>query len=247
MDKLRSLFKQAGVGQQLADAIIEEIGTHTKAVKEEYDRRFDQKLNKAQKVAQDLLNKEKVRLAKRVGIYLEAKKEQIDRTAEKQRLNEDTEATSLLKRTRALLEGINIDDPSNNREIQVTRKQITRLQRAVGTLKEERDLAVRKANEANTIAIKHLKISRLLESKLKAAVTLSETKPVASKKTKTTKTVSNIAEGKKKSTRRRLDSKRRAPARGKSTRPIMEDNQKSGASKTGSDNKIAGIAARMDD
>jgi hypothetical protein len=164
-------------------------------------------------------------------------------TAEKQRLNEDTEATSLLKRTRALLEGINIEDPGQNQELQVARKQVARLQKAVGTLKEERDVAVHKANEANQIAVKHLQRNRLLEGKLKAATTINEEKP----KEKTPKSGKSINE-EKKTPRRRLDSKRQVPAKGKSTRPTLETSQKpSDKSSPSGDRTIAGIAARMDE
>lgn len=255
MEKLKSLFKQAGVNDALSAAIIEEISNHDKAVKEEYEQRFMRKLNKAEQVCKNLVNKEKTRLAKKVALYLEAKKDQIDRTAEKQRLNEDTEATSTLKRVRAMLEGIEFDDQGQNRELQATRKQLTRLQKAVSTLKEERNVAVRKANEANEIALKNLKKNRLLESKLKAASTLSENKQAGSKQSAKSKvkpkasSKQNLKEDKQKPARRRLDSSRRVSAKAKSSRPVLEDNQvrTSGKSSAGGDKAIVGIAAQMEE
>ena len=246
MDKLKSLFQQAGVSETLTSAIIEEIDNHIKIIQEDYDQRFQTKLAKAEKVAQDLLNKEKIRLSKRVGVYLEAKDEHINRAAEKQRLNEDTEATSMLKRVRALLEGVNIEDPSQNQDLQVARKQIARLQRAVGTLKEERNVAVHKANDANKIAVKQLNKNRLLENKLKAVDTLNEEKPKpkAMAEGKSSKKKGTITEEKP---RRRLDSRRQAPAKGKSTRPVLDASQKTSGKSSGGDRTIAGIANTMED
>lgn len=251
MEKLKQLFKQAGVSEALSESIIEEIALHDKAVKEDYDRRFQERLAKAESVCKNLVNKEKVRLAKKVAVYLEAKSAHVDRTAEKLRLNEDTEATSKLKRVRALLEGINLDDPGQNRELQAARKQIARMQQAVSTLREERNALVTKANQANEIAVKHLKKSRILESQLKAATTLNESKtpskPAAKPKPKA-KPTRTVNEGKTPQRRRRLDEGRRAPERGKSSRPIHEANQTRTSSKTSkSDSTIASIASSMED
>lgn len=244
MEKLKNLFQQAGVSETLADSIIEEIGNHTKAVKESYEKQFSDKLEKARQVCLEQLNKEKSRLSKKVAIYLESKKEQISRAAEKQRLNEDTEATSLLKRTRAILEGIQMDDKGQNQDLQAARQQVTRLQKAVTTIKEERDLAVKKANEANRIALENLRKNRLLENKIQ-----TEQKTIQESK----KPETNVAqENKEPVQRQRLDSNRKVPVKSQSTRPVLEENQTNrtsgkkvtGAAATGD---IAGIAASIEE
>ena len=42
MEKLKQLFKQAGVSEALSESIIEEIALHDKAVKDDYDRRLQE-------------------------------------------------------------------------------------------------------------------------------------------------------------------------------------------------------------
>ena len=248
MDKLKSLLKQLGGSEELTNSICEELDQYTQSVKVKYEQEFKNKLQKAKDICLEEINKEKALLAKKVAVYLEAKEGQIQKTAEKHRLNEETEATSTLKRVKTMLEGITIDDQGQNRELQVTRRQLSRLQKAAVALKEERDLAVSKANQANQIALKTLEKNRLLESKVKsAAIVEGKSKPSARKVADKSKT---IAEGKKtsKPKRRRLDESRKVTAKAKSTRKTLVENQRpsnSGVKK--GDSAIVGIAASIEE
>jgi len=247
MDKLKSLLKQLGGGDEFATAICEEFDRYAQSIKEKYKQQYDEKIHKARNVCLEEINKEKALLAKKVGVYLEAKEGHMVKAAEKHRLSEDTEATSTLKRVKAIMEGIEYDDQGHSRELQAAQKQTVRLQKAVQTLKEERDIAVRKANEANGIAVKALKKNRLLESKIKTGQALSESKTTSNKK-KGSKPKDKTISEEKKPKRRRLDQSRRAPAKGRSTRETIVENQvKKSGKPQNADKKIAGIAASMDE
>lgn len=248
MDKLKGLFQKAGVSEALSSQIIEEMNSYTKSVQEGYEKKFHDRLAKARMVCLEQIGKEKSRLAKKVAVYLESKKEHIDKAAEKQRLNEESEATSTLKRVRAMVEGITIDDQGQNQDLQAARRQVSRLQKAAATLKEERDLAVRKANEANQIALKKLQDNKLLEEKLKVATTITESKTTSTKPAEKPATKEPVITEAVKPAPRRLDSKRQVPANGHTTRPAQAPSQTtSGGKSTTSNGGIAGIAAQMDE
>ncbi len=237
MDKLKELFKQLGGSDELVNALSEELSRYNTELKEQYNRDFKKRINKARQICLEEVQKEKAVLARKVSIFLESKVEAIGRAAEKQRLQEDTEASNKLKNVRALLEGISVEDNGQSRELQNAQKQFTRLNKAFKTLKEERNIAVRKANQANHIALKTLKKNRLLEGKVKTTATLAETRPTRSKKSN--KRV--VTEGKKRP-RKTLAENRNVPARSKTTRKPV----KSKPGRTGGDSRIAGIAAQMD-
>lgn len=236
MDKLRHLLKQLGGSDELVAAISEEFNRFAQGIKEKYDVEFRQKLERARTVCLEEVNKEKAALARKFSVYLEAKTNAIEKAAEKLRLNEDTEATNTLKQAKALLEGIDINS-GDSRELQATRKKNERLTAVISTLKEERNQAVRKSNDANKVALKALEKNRVLEEHVAQhqAVLAEAKKRVEQKKT--------LTESK------RLDKNRNEPQQGKSTRRTLVESQvKSGKSKSGKpDNAIAGIAANMDE
>jgi hypothetical protein len=240
MDKLKELLKQLGGSDALAAAICEEFNRHAQTLKEQYEKEFKTKLEKAKSVCIEEVNKEKANLARKVSVYLEAKNESIEKAAEKQRLNEDTEATALLKRQKALLEGISIEDGGQSRDLQAARKQVERLKAAVVTLKEERNVAVDKANRANKIALETLERNRLLESK-----TPKSDKPVVTE----SKDIKPAAPAAAPATApKRLDGSRRVTATPTTTRRPIVESQVSGkkATQTASqDTEIAKIASSM--
>lgn len=234
MDKLKELFQQLGGSDELVQALSEELSRYGEELKEQYDRDFDVRIQKARQICLEEVQKEKAALARKVSIFLESKLEAFEKAAEKQRLQEDTEASNKLKHMRALLEDIALEDNGQSRELQDTKKQMARLNKAFKTLKEERDVAVRKANKANEIALKTLKKNRLLESKVKADDVLAETKTKGNKKV--------VSEGKKPQKKKTLTENRSVPAKSKTTRKPAQ----SKSSKRSGDNRIAGIAAQMD-
>lgn len=250
MDKLKELLKRLGGSDELVAALSEEFGRYAQGIKEQYEKEFKTKIERARQVCLEEVSKEKAALARKVAIYLESKQESIEKAAEKNRLNEDTEATSLLKRTKALLEGINIDDGGQSRDLQAARKSIERLKAAVGTLKEERDVAVRKANDSNRIALDSLKRNKLLESKLRSAGLVGTPAPskdvVAESKAPAAATTAP-APAAKPAAPKRLDESRRVPDTINTTRRTLSESQ-SGGKKTGTpraSDDIGSIAAAM--
>ena len=234
MDKLKELFQQLGGSDELVTALSEELSRYGEELKEQYDSDFENRIQKARKICLEEIQKEKAALARKVTIFLESKLEAFEKTAEKQRLQEDTEASNKLKHMRALLEDISLEDNGQSRELQDTKKQIARLSKAFKTLKEERNMAVRKANKANEIALKTLKKNRLLESKTKATGVVAE-----SKSTKSVRRSTGV-----KRTKRTLAEGRSVPAKSKTTRKPAES--QSSRKRFGGDARIAGIAEQMD-
>lgn len=251
MDKLRGLLKELGGSEDLIEAIAEEFAAYADTIREQYKAKLDKHVRKARTICLEEVNKEKAKMARKLAIYLESKTDHFERAAEKQRLNEESESVNLLKRTKALLEGVQIEN-GQSQDLQVARRQVARLQQAVGSLREERNLAVTKANKANQIAKEVLQKNRLLESKVKKSNVVSESKkggpssPVNKKPS--TRTV--LAESSK-TTRRsrpRLDESRRVPNQPNSTRRVLDESQRRGKSnvKPG-DKSISNIAASMED
>jgi hypothetical protein len=246
MDKLKSYLKELGGSEELVSAISEELTRYGTDLKTQYDKEFKVKLQKAKAVCESAVQKEKAALARKVSVFLESKLEAIERAAEKQRLQEETEATGKLKGLRALLEDVQLDENGNSRELQTAQKQIARLTKAFKTLKEERDTAVRKANSANDVALKVLQQNRILEGKVKASSVLAEgrgkpkTKSTGSKKA-SSKTLSE----ERKPRKRRLAENRQRPAGSKTTRQQPASSEV--RSTTGGDRRIADIAASIDD
>jgi hypothetical protein len=239
MDKLKELFQQLGGSDELVLALSEELSRYGDDLKEQYDRDFNDRIQKARQICLEEVQKEKAALARKVSIFLESKLEAFDKAAEKQRLQEDTEASNKLKHMRALLEDIQLEDNGQSRELQDTKKQMARLSKAFKTLKEERNVAVRKANKANEIALKTLKKNRLLESKTKAANVVAGSKSGKGRKKVTT-------EGKQPAGKKTLAEDRVVPAKNKTTRkPASSQSSKRFGNKKG-DNRIAGIAEQMD-
>jgi hypothetical protein len=238
MDKLKELFKQLGGSDELVNTLSEELVRYGEELKEQYDRDFKVRIQKARQICLEEVQKEKAALARKVSIFLESKLEAIEKAADKQRLQEDTEATNKLKHMRALLEGIALEDNGQSRELQESKKQLTRLTKAFKTLKEERNQAVRKANQANDIALKTLKRNRLLESKAKAGNVLAESKPATKKKVVAEKT-----SGGRKQSKKPLTEGRNVPAKSKTRRTPASAG---GSGKNAVDTRIAGIAAQME-
>lgn len=165
MEKIKELLRGIGGSDELVSALCEELDRFVAGVHENLQSEFDSKLVKAKKVCLEEVNQEKARLAKKVEIFLESKKENMEQAAARQRAIEEAEATSLLKRTKGLLEGIEIGDGGDSRKLQAAQTKIARLDKQLGALKEERAAAIDKANNAYTIAQKILAENRALESR----------------------------------------------------------------------------------
>lgn len=237
MDKLKELFKQLGGSDELVEALSEELVRYGEELKEQYDRDFRNRIQKARQICLEEVQKEKAALARKVSIFLESKLEAIEKAADKQRLQEDTEATNKLKHMRAMLEGVSLEGDGQSRELQEQKKHLTRLTKALNTFKEERDIAVRKANQANDIALKTLKRNRLLEGKLKETNAILESKAVSKKKV-----VAEDTSGGQKKSKKPLTEDRNVPAKSKTRRAPTG----SGSGKNAVDARINSIAAQME-
>lgn len=244
MDKLRNLLKQLGGSDDLVDQISEEFTHYAQAIKEKYEHEFKAKLANAKQVCLEEVNKEKAALARKVAVYLESKQETIEKAAEKQRLNEETEATNTLRRLKALVEGVDFDS-GQSRELQAARSKIERLTAAIGALKEERNVAVKKANDANGIALKALKQNRILESKLTSGSVVTESGGQVQNAAPT----APISESTSKAPSKRLDTNRRQAQPAASTRQTLVENQVRSPKKNSGpvDDRINNIAAAIEE
>lgn len=172
MDKLKELLKGIGASGELTSAICEELERYSASLKSRYDAEYQQKIERAKKVCVEEVNKEKSALARRLKTFLESKAAAIEQAAARQRAIEESESAARLRKAKAVLEGVELKEGSmTNSELQDALKKVGRLEKACATLKEERNLAVAKANTANAIAAKALQRNRILESKGPDALT----------------------------------------------------------------------------
>ena len=237
MDKIKELLGKIGASEELSNAICEELDRYTNALKSKYDGELQEKIAKAKQICVEEVQKEKVNLARKVGIFLESKAQSIEQAMTKQRVAEESEATSLLKKTKSLLEGIEPNGEVSSRELLALEKKAGRYEKALGTLKEERNRAIEKANTANQIAVKVLKANQLMEAKLKSAGLLTEGgeakcecgAPVAEGSKKCKKCDKVAVESKSRLGRAliesRLDKNRRKPAQPRSTRRTLIESE----------------------
>jgi len=181
MEKIKELLGKIGASQELANSVCEELERYSTALKSKYEKDLQEKIARVKDICVEEVQKEKINLARKVSTFLESKSESIERAMKKQRVAEESEATSLLRKAKSILEGIELGGEVSSRELRSLEKKAERLEKAIGTLKEERDRAVGKANKANEIAVKMLKRNQLYESKLKAAGMLVEAKGGAAK------------------------------------------------------------------
>lgn len=165
MDKLKELLKGIGASEELTSAICEELERYSANLKARYDQEYSQKITRAKKVCVEEVNKEKQALARRLKTFLESKAAAIEQAAARQRAIEESESAACLRKAKAVLEGVELKEGSEtSRDLQDAQKKIVRLEKACATLKEERNLAVAKANTANSIAAKALQRNRALET-----------------------------------------------------------------------------------
>jgi len=265
MDKIKELLGQIGASKELADQLCEHLERYSNALKEKYDGELQEKIAKAKQICIEEVQKEKVNLARKVGTFLESKAASIEQAMTRQRVVEESEASSLLKKTKALLEGIELEGEVSSRELLALSKKAGRLEKAIGTLKEERNRAIGKANKANEVAVKMLKRNQLFEAKLKEAGLLVEEKGGATKcecggamaegdkacakctKTAPKETAKESKKAKKAITegKKRLDRSRKAPVKPKSTRRTLIESEIPGTYSTSGSPDISKIASEM--
>lgn len=246
MDKLKALLGKLGASSDLTESICSELAKYESRVdaanKVKYENDLKAKLTKAKQVCLEEITKEKAELARKVGVFLEAKEKQIQQACLKARAIEEAEAKAILRRAKAVLEGIELKDDGSVKDFQALEKKLSRMEKAFLTVKEERDMAVGRLNKATSIATEALKQSNMLEEKVKAFETKG---PVAEAKKLTAPAVSPA---KPKVAPRRLDEGRIVAEAPKTTRrPITETAVKpaSGMS-SGASDPISQIAMAID-
>lgn len=176
MEKIKELLSKIGASKELATALVEEIDKHSQDLKVKFEKDLQEKISKVKQICIEEVNREKVNLARKVGVFLESKAKSIEQAMTKQRVVEESESTAVLKKAKALLEGIDIENGGNSRELLALQKKADRLDKAIVTFKEERDRAVAKANKANAIAVKVLQRNSILEEKAKGTTPVVEEK-----------------------------------------------------------------------
>lgn len=270
MNKLKELLKGMGASEELTTAFCEELETYTGTLKEKFEKEYSQKIERAKAVCLEEVNKEKASMARRVKTYLESKAAAIEQAAASKRAIEESESAAQLKKVKALLEGVDIKEGSEtNQKLQDEQKRNARLEKALVALKEERNLAVSKANTANDIAAKALQRNRKLEegksltegycgehklpfpangkcAKCGGGAPAKKDEPKDDKGAE--KDVKKVDEAKKPAAPR-LDESRKVPAAAGSTRRTMNESQvRSGSAAPGQPvNEISKIAETLND
>lgn len=166
MEKLKELLKGMGASEELTKAFCEEMDSYSKTLKTKFEQEYANKIARAKQVCVEEVNKEKAAMARRVKTFMESKVTAMEQACANRRAIEESESAAKLKKAKAILEGVEIKDGAvTNQTLEDAKKHIARLEKAVASLKEERNLAVTKANTANDIAAKALAKNRELEAR----------------------------------------------------------------------------------
>jgi len=160
MQKIREIVKQIGGSDQLADQLVEAVEGHVGEERKKLQEEFQAKIQQAKQVCLREVAEEKQRMARKIEIFIESKVAAIERSAGKTRAIEESAAVAALRQVRKAL---GVDD-GNSAELQALQRKLARIAEQTAALKEERDLAVDKANKANAIAVKALRRVRLQEA-----------------------------------------------------------------------------------
>jgi len=261
MDKLKELIQGIGGSQELADAICEEMGHWKDRVREKLQTEARQKAEVAKQRCLEEVEREKLRLSRRLKIYLESKASAMADAAQRQYAIEEAESTCTLRRVRGLVEDIEIDDGGTSRRLQEVQKKSARLERANQSLREEQGKLVSSVNQSNKVAKDLLQKNRKLASKL---TSLTEAKCKCMKdckcegkctcecsckkdesKSRKTRTVAESKTQKRRLPRsRRVDEGRRKPGKTRSTRPTLVESQ-TRRKKTISEGKESGMIDKI--
>jgi len=169
MEKLKALLQKAGASSELSGEIVGAFDSYKAQLKNDADRLFEQRLQKAKQVCAQIVEEEKERLSRKVSIFLESKARKIEEAAERHRKIEESEASAMLRQVESLVTGRDLNDGAgtDDRKLQAAKTTITRLQEQLTRINEERELAIAKANRANKIAEKALSRNHSLETQLR--------------------------------------------------------------------------------
>jgi Zn-dependent oligopeptidase len=176
LTKMTGLLKQMGASEEMTKQFGELLESYVAEQKTIVETKYTEKLNAAKALCLEETTRFKTQLAKRVQIFFEARAEKIETQMAKQVAIRESSAEADLKNIKALLEGVQVN-AKGEVDLKAIQKQLGLLTKKASVLKEERDLAVTKANRANQIAQKALARNRLLEEAAKkTAPTIAEGK-----------------------------------------------------------------------
>ena len=202
MDKIKELLLQIGASEEIADQILGEMNSWHKTQREQLDEQFRGRLERAKQVCVEEVEGYKREVARKVEIFLESKTATIERGARERHAIEESKAANLLKQTKSLLEGIEID---GSEDLQAISAENEKLRHQVVSVTGERDNLQGKYKHAHGIAEKALRRNQVLESK----ITSGTEKPAAERSKKGTK----------------LEESRSTKGQTKTTRPVLTESQ----------------------
>ncbi|MBD3408399.1 MAG: hypothetical protein GF411_19910 [Candidatus Lokiarchaeota archaeon] len=166
MDKIVEILKKIGASDDLANQVCEELQRFEKSVHDKYEARYQDKLEKAKQICLEETQKYKLELSRKVGIFLESKSSEIEKSIDQRKAIEDSEAMVTLRRVREVTEGIEVADDA---EVQALKEQVKKLTTQTQALVEEKNRAEAAANRANAIAMDVIR-----EHKAQAKQTVTE-------------------------------------------------------------------------
>lgn len=172
MEKIKQLMVKAGISAEAANKICESVATYTDQLRSTMEEEFKGRLDKAKQVCLEETEAHKIELSRRLQIWLETKSESVRQQLVKQSAERSTQAESTLEKVAALVEGIELNGQSHS-ELQAT---VDKLTRVVKNLTEQKNLAVKKANQIQAVADKVLKQNRVLESAAARVGTVQESR-----------------------------------------------------------------------
>lgn len=205
MEKIKDLLKQLGATQELTESILNELKSFYTRTKKQLDEEFHARLEKAKQVCLEEFDKEKVKLSKKVEVFLESRANTIDREAQKQAAIGESESAKTLRDMKCLLEGVNIGDAA--KDVQAVKEEANVLRHRLNQVMEEKDQLKAQAQRANDIAMKAINRNKILETTTRTATKINESKDLetlrtASQKPKTQRKVltENVAKEQPKKT-----------------------------------------------
>jgi hypothetical protein len=241
MDKLKELLKSSGVSEALIEGICQEFERLDASIKEENEKRYKASIQRAEQVCLEEIDREKARLARRVKVYLESKARVFEDTAEKHRRIEESESAVRVRRAiDVLTDGTSPNVASEmNGQLADAKRTVERLEKALNSVREERNTALERADRAYTVAKKTLGKNQALEAKIRS-LDLSEGElPDFLKKDKkedkaedkkdaddgSEDATDECMESKEQPKAKTLDESRKVKAKSRAKQPIAESNQ----------------------
>lgn len=187
MQKIREIVKQIGGSEELADQLIEAVQEHVETQRTAIVEEYKTKIQKAKQVCLEEVASEKARIARKVEVFIESKVASIERSAGKTRAVEESAAVAQLRQVQKVL-GVG-GEGGNSAELEALNRKLARIAEQTASIKEERDVAVRKANQANMIAARTLRRLRTFEEQAAKPGNVVKEDEAATETTETTTAV----------------------------------------------------------